>query len=148
VSRGFFLIAAIALALPAKAELYRWVDRESGSVKYSNTPPPWYGDPDKERGAPAVEVLRYRAPGKPPAADAASPASRQTASLEARRAELLKFFSALPPTTDLANPAIREQVQSYLVVSAELDRLDPAGASRRRAQIPPIFEALAGRRAR
>jgi hypothetical protein len=49
--------------------------------------------------------------------------------------------------TDLTSPAIREQVQSYLVVSAELDRLDPAGASRRRAQLPPIFEALAARRA-
>ena len=142
----FFLLLLFA-SFAARAELYRWVDRESGSVKYSNTPPPWYGDPDKERGAPAVEVLRYRAPGKPPAADAASPASRQTAALEARRAELLKFFSSLPPTTDLTNPAIRQQVQAYLVVSAELDRLDPAGASRRRAQQPPIFEALAGRRA-
>ena len=142
----FFLLLLFA-SFAARAELYRWVDRESGSVKYSNTPPPWYGDPDKERGAPAVEVLRYRAPGKPPAADAASPASRQAAALEARRAELLKFFSSLPPTTDLTNPAIRQQVQAYLVVSAELDRLDPAGASRRRAQQPPIFEALAGRRA-
>ena len=142
----FFLLLLFA-SFAARAELYRWVDRESGSVKYSNTPPPWYGDPDKERGAPAVEVLRYRAPGKPPAADAASPASRQTAALEARRAELLKFFSSLPPTTDLTNPAIRQQVQAYLVVSTELDRLDPAGAARRRAQQPPIFEALAGRRA-
>ena len=142
----FFLLLLFA-AFAARADLYRWVDRESGSVKYSNAPPPWYGDPDKERGAPAVEVLRYRAPGKPPAADAASPASRQTAALETRRADLLKFFSSLPPTTDLTNPGIREQVQSYLVVSAELDRLDPAGASRRRAQLPPIFEALAGRRA-
>ena len=141
------IIAALLLSFPAKADLYRWVERESGSVKYSNTPPPWYGDPAKERGAPAVEVLPYRAPGKPRPAETASPASRQTAALEARRADLLKFFSALPPTTDLTNPAIREQVQSYLVVSAELDRLDPAGASRRRAQLPPIFEALAGRRA-
>ena len=94
-----------------------------------------------------MEVLPYRAPGKPRPAEAASPASRQTAALEARRADLLKFFSALPPTTDLTNPAIREQVQSYLVVSTELDRLDPAGASRRRAQLPPIFAALAARRA-
>ena len=141
------IIAALLLSFPAKADLYRWVDRESGSVKYSNTPPPWYGDRDKERGAPAVEVLPYRAPGKPRPAEAASSASRQAAALEARRADLLRFFSALPPTTDLTNPAIREQVQSYLVVSTELDRLDPAGASRRRAQLPPIFAALAGRRA-
>ena len=142
-----FLLLLVFASFAARADLYRWVERESGSVKYSNTPPPWYGDPVKERGAPAVEVLPYRAPGKPRPPEAASPASRQTAALEARRADLLKFFSALPPTTDLTNPAIREQVQSYLVVSTELDRLDPAGASRRRAQLPPIFEALAGRRA-
>ena len=139
-------MAAIVLASPAQADLYRWIDRESGSVKYSNTPPPWYGDPERARGAPAVEVLRYQAAGKP-AAEPASPLGRQRIELEARRAELLKFFAALPPGTDLSSPAIREQVQSYQAISTELDRLDPAGAARRRAQLPPLFEALAGRRA-
>ena len=142
----FFLVLFFA-SFAARADLYRWVERESGSVKYSSTPPPWYGDPQRERGAPAVEVLRYRAPGKPPAAEAASPAGRQGVELEARRTDLLKFFHALPPTTDLASPGVREQVQLYLAISAELDRLDPPGASRRRAQQPPILAALAGRRA-
>ena len=141
-----FLLLLVLASFAARAELYRWVERQSGSVKYSNTPPPWYGDPERARGAPAVEVLRYQAAGKP-AAEPASPAGRQRVELEARRSELLKFFAALPPSTDLANPAIGEQVQSYQAISAELDRLDPAGASRRRAQLPLIFQAAAGRRA-
>lgn len=141
----FFLLLFFA-SFAARADLYRWVERGSGSVKYSSTPPPWYGDPERERGAPAVEVLRYPAAGKP-AAGPASPAGRQSVELEARRTDLLKFFYALPPTTDLASPGVREQVQLYLAISAELDRLDPPGASRRRAQQPPILAALAGRRA-
>jgi hypothetical protein len=140
------LLIVLLTAFAARADLYRWIDRDSGSVKYSNTPPPWYGDADRQRGAPAVEVLRYAAPGKP-AGEPASPDARRIVDLEARRAALLKFFAALPPGTDLSSPAIREQVQSYQVVSTELDRLDPAGAARRRAQLPPLFEALAGRRA-
>ena len=53
-------------AFPADADLYRWIDRQSGSVKFSSTPPPWYGDPEKQRNAPAVEVIPYRAPAAPP----------------------------------------------------------------------------------
>jgi hypothetical protein len=52
-------------AFPAHADLYRWIDRETGSVKFSSTPPPWYGDPEKQKNAPAVEVIPYRAPGAP-----------------------------------------------------------------------------------
>jgi hypothetical protein len=50
------------LLLPclAQAELYRWVERETGQVKFSSTPPPWYGDPEKQRRNPPVEVIRYR----------------------------------------------------------------------------------------
>ena len=55
---------AVALCLillfragPAAADLYRWVDPESGSVKFSSYPPPWYGDEAKQRHAPKVEVI-------------------------------------------------------------------------------------------
>ena len=53
---------------PAAADLYRWVDPESGSVKFSSYPPPWYGDPAMERRAPKVEVIpeRSRAPSSGP----------------------------------------------------------------------------------
>ena len=54
-------VAALAIALvagaaaPAEAQLYRWRDPESGSVKFSSLPPPWF-----IRGVsqgPHVEVL-------------------------------------------------------------------------------------------
>ena len=124
---------------PVLADLYRWVDRESGSIKYSNTPPPWFGDPEKARGAPAVEVIRNpagRAPPKPaaPPEDAAARASAVSA-LEARWAELAKALASLPPTTDFsrAGSGAQQQLEAYHALSAELDRLDPAGTARRRA---------------
>ena len=55
------------------ADLYRWVDPETGSVKFSSYPPPWHGDAAKERRAPKVEhiparreaVQKPQTPGKP-----------------------------------------------------------------------------------
>lgn len=44
----------------AAADLYRWVDPDTGSVKFSSYPPPWYGDPAMERRAPKVEVIPER----------------------------------------------------------------------------------------
>ena len=77
--RLFFLLG-LAFSLPAHADLYRWVDPQSGSVKFSSVPPDWHGDPLREGVAPRVEVLRYQGPapaklpptaaGKPPAAGA------------------------------------------------------------------------------
>lgn len=144
--RGFILAIALG-AFPAHADLYRWVDRETGSVKFSSLPPPWYGDPEKERGAPAVEVIRYRGPGAPPkpaAAPEASPAASLVAALETRWASLIQFFAGLPPTTDFsrAGTGIQQQIEAYQAVSAELDRLDPAGAARRRAQEAGVFETF------
>ncbi len=71
-------------AAPALADLYRWVDPETGSVKYSSYPPPWYGDEKLEKRAPKVEHIPPRGPGgsaqaepaeailKPPAKPAAA----------------------------------------------------------------------------
>jgi hypothetical protein len=138
------------IAFSAHADLYRWVDRETGSVKFSNTPPPWFGDPERERGAPAVEVVPYRGPGAPPKSAAAPEVSPATAglvaSLEMRWTSLVRFFATLPPATDLSRAGIQHQVEAYQALSAELDRLDPAGMPRRRAQEAGIFETL--RRAR
>ncbi|HEV3011334.1 MAG TPA: DUF4124 domain-containing protein [Burkholderiales bacterium] len=142
------LLPALFLSFPAVADLYRWVDRESGSVKFSNTPPPWFGDPERERSAPAVEVIPYRGPGAPPkpaAAPELSPATaRLVANLETRRASLLQFFATLPPSTDFsrAGTAIQQQLEAYQALSAELDRLDPAGTPRRRTQEATVFETL------
>jgi hypothetical protein len=143
----WFLVIALA-AYPAYADLYRWVDRETGSVKFSNTPPPWYGDPEKERGAPAVEVIQYRgaaAPAKQAAApDGAALAAAAVAALEARWAEMVKFFASLPSSTDFsrAGTGFRQQLEAYQALSAELDRLDPGGAARRRAQEAGALETI------
>ena len=58
-----FAIAVAVLAWaalssgPAAADLYRWVDPATGSVKFSSYPPPWFGDPAQARRAPKVEVI-------------------------------------------------------------------------------------------
>jgi hypothetical protein len=69
----FLLLAAALVALPVQADMYRWVDRETGSVKLSNTPPPWFGDPEKEPQNPRVEVIKYRGPAEKPKPAPASP---------------------------------------------------------------------------
>ena len=56
----FAVASAMLLCLwanPAAADLYRWVDPETGSVKFSSYPPPWYGDAAQQRRAPRVEVI-------------------------------------------------------------------------------------------
>jgi hypothetical protein len=144
----FLLLVAALLALPAQADMYRWIDPETGSVKFSNTPPPWFGDPEKERRNPAVEVIEYRGKAEKPKAapepgDAAREA-RTVAALEARWLELARFFASLPPTTDFqrAGPNIRSQIETYQALAAELDRLDPAGTARRRAQEAAVIESV------
>lgn len=123
-------LVAACIAFAAHADLYRWVDPQTGSVKFSSTPPPWYGDPEKERGAPAVEVVPDRARG-----GTAAPEKKPAvglAGLEARWADLLRYFASLPPGTDFSG--LQQQLQEYAAAGAELNRLDPAGAQRRRAQ--------------
>ena len=132
---------------PALADLYRWVDPETGRVKFSSYPPPWFGQPALEINAPATEVVVYRPPGAPkPAAEPAKPsvAASVLAALETRLAGLTQFFSALPSNTDFsrAGAGIQQQLEAYQAVAAELDRLDPAGAARRRQQEVGFMETL------
>ena len=44
-------------AIPAAADLYRWVDPETGSVKFSSYPPPWYDKAPAARRTPKVELI-------------------------------------------------------------------------------------------
>jgi hypothetical protein len=138
------LVLLIALlALPAHADLYRWVDPQTGSVKFSSYPPPWVGDQQRERGAPVVEVIRHQTPAaaqapRPAAAAPVKPAAPLLpfAELESQWQSLLQFFSSIPSNVDFdgAGAAFQQHAQMYQAVSAELDRQDPAGAARRRAQ--------------
>jgi hypothetical protein len=144
--RGVFLLAAL-LALPAQADLYRWVDPQTGSVKFSSYPPPWFGDQARELNAPATEVIVYQAPGAPkPAAAPVKPSAAASiiSALETRLAGLTQFFSALPSNADFsrAGSGIQQQIEAYQALSAELDRLDPGGAARRRAQEVGVMETL------
>jgi len=90
----WILLAALAAPLPAHADLYRWVDPQSGSVKFSSVPPDWYGDPLREGIAPRVEVLRYRGP---PAAKLPPTAAEEIGTLERLKKGLEPPVSPKPP---------------------------------------------------
>jgi hypothetical protein len=138
--KALLLAAAVAAVVtpPAHAELYRWIDPDTGSVKYSTSPP---GD----AGVNAA-VVPYKAPPTPPpaavpAAGAAQPGA--LAGLEARWTDLLNQLSALTPQ-DLrrAGEGLKQQIEAYGTLSAELDRLDPSGSDRRRQQSEAMLERL------
>ena len=117
-------------ALPAHADLYRWVDPESGSVRFSNSPPAWY---ESERG-PKVERIPYRAPGaKATEADKPSAAASAIAFLEARWRETLRALADLAERG--GDPAaVKRQLEAHEVLTTELERFDPGGRERRRAE--------------
>ena len=125
-------------ALPARADLYRWIDPETGAIKYSSYPPPWVGDAERERRLPPVEVLRYtpRGAAKTPERDKA------IAPLEERRRRLLQELLALPERKDRGPDEIQRQLQMYQLLADELDQLDPRGAAARKAEDYEVMEKL------
>ena len=139
----YSLLAALFLTFPASADLYRWIDRESGSVKFSNTPPPWFGDPERQRGAPAVEVIPYRGSGAPPK-PAAPDAAPARASLEAGWRKALQQVTAIAerPDIDRLVPQLQEAVRTAEALSAELNRIDPSGAAAREREVQGTLERI------
>jgi len=142
----YSLLAALFLTFPASADLYRWIDRESGSVKFSNTPPPWFGDPERERGAPAVEVIPSRGPGTPPkpAAPEVSPQAGSKTELERRWRNALQQVTAIAerPDIDRLMPQLQEAVRTAEALSAELNRIDPGGAAAREREVQGTLERI------
>ena len=123
-----FLLFLCATA--ADADLYRWIDPESGSVKYSNVAP--------SGRAPAAEVVPYE-----PLGVARKPDQALVSALEARWLAFLESFSALTQSDfEKAGRGLAEQLQAYQALAAELDRLDPAGQKRRQAQEARVLEKL------
>jgi hypothetical protein len=59
------LLLVLLLAAPAHADLYRWVDPDTGSIRYSNLPPVWAGEAP---GARTPEVVVIPSPRAQPAA--------------------------------------------------------------------------------
>ena len=132
-------------ATAADADLYRWIDPESGSVKYSSVAPSWYGDGERRGRAAAVEVVPYAPMGVPTRKpeEAATPGRTAVAALEARWRAFLQGFSTLTKSDfESAGRGLGEQLQAYQSVVAELDRLDPAGRGRRQAAEAMVLEKL------
>jgi len=143
----YVLMSILFIGFSAHADLYRWVDRETGSVRFSNTPPPWFGDPEKERGAPAVEVIPYRGPGAPPRSAAAPEVSPQAGSkteLERRWRNALQQVTAIAerPDIDRLVPQLQEAVRTAEALSAELNRIDPGGAAARERETQGVMERI------
>ncbi len=132
------LFSALLAALPARADLYRWIDPETGAIKYSSYPPPWMGDAERERRLPPVEVLRYT----PRGAARAPEGDQAIAPLENRRRRLLQELLALPERRDRGPDEIQRQLQAYQLLAGELDRLDPRGAAARKAEDYEVMEKL------
>jgi hypothetical protein len=137
---------------PAAADLYRWVDPGSGSVKFSSYPPPWYSEEIQQRGMPKVERIPARsdAPARRDDPEKARPAgvgqelSKALEILETKRKALMASFGSLPRGEDFsrAGEGLRQQVETYDALTAELDRMDPRGAERRRAAAQPLMERI------
>lgn len=123
----------LLFASPAHADLYRWIDPDTGSVKLSSLPP---SDPRV-----AAEVVRYRGTAAPP--KPAPEARVSIPALEGRWRSLLAQLAGLTPQ-DFTRGAegIRQHVEAYEAVRAELDRRDPAGAARRSSESATLLERM------
>jgi hypothetical protein len=132
------LLLSVA-ALPAHADLYRWIDPQTGSVKLSSQPPT---DP----GINAELVpFRHPAASRQPAAavQKPKPAAGVLAELEARWSQLLtELTRATPQDFSRSSQGWQQHLEAYEAVRVELDRLDPAGAARRRNEATTLFERL------
>lgn len=140
--RFFVSIVFVFFAQEVPADLYRWIDPESGSVKFSSYPPPWYGDPAQERRAPKVERIPERVSA--PAAQPRNLQATELERLEGRRKTLLQQLSNLPARADFARAGsgLKQQLEAYQALSVELDRIDPKGAAARRAETQPLLDRL------
>ena len=127
-----FLAATLLVPQLATADLYRWVDPQSGSVKFSSAPPPWY---ETERG-PKVERIPYQGPAARSAGADKPVAGGSIAVLEARWRESLRSLAGTLAKGDPSAPteAAKQQIAAFQTVNTELDRLDPGGRDRRRAE--------------
>lgn len=130
------------LALPARADLYRWIDPQSGSVKFSSQRPL---DPGTQ-----AEVIPFTQGNPVPAAPPAVAATEKppespvaAAPLESRLQQLMAQLNGVTSAEFARDGAgLQQKVEAYEAVRAELDRIDPAGAARRRAGSVGLLERL------
>jgi hypothetical protein len=135
-------VLLLSIALPAHADLYRWVDPDSGSIKFSNLPP--------TDGRANAELMSHRGVAPQAATSAATTAAKPKPAapppLEALQVRWSEVLTQLTGTSsrDLSRggESLRQQMEAYEAVRVELDRLDPAGAARRTNESRSILERL------
>lgn len=143
----FFLLMFLFWSAAARADLYRWVDPETGSVKFSSYPPPWYGDEAKQRRAPQVERIPA---GRDPAARPDDAAGRPQDSgkgyeaLEAQRKAMLQQMPAVAARggTESGVPALQKRLEAFAALSEQIDKLNPEGAAARRTEAEAVLQKL------
>ena len=137
--RAIFLLAILGWAGAAAADLYRWVDPESGSVKFSNTPPPWYGNQAKERRAPKVQVIPSGSKGAvtPEPGDKPQDLGTVMEGFDARRKAMLLQFPPLVAQSGSEGgaQALKKHVEEYHKLADQMDKLSPQGAAARRGEM-------------
>ena len=120
----------------AAAQLYRWVDPETGSVKFSSYPPPWFNDPAKQPRTPKVEVIAPTGtapafeprpetdpePAAPPADDAPRQDRQGVMKLLAQRAAALA--SSTPETMGKAYANLAEPLQQLEILDRQSKPVD------------------------
>ena len=113
------VLTALFTAGSAHADLYRWIDPDSGSVKFSSLPP---ADPRVN-----AEVIT----------------PRSAPLLDTRWRELVARLMAVTAKDVLASPdAVRQQVETLQAMRVELDRSDPPGAPERQKEQLAALERL------
>jgi hypothetical protein len=137
----------LILARDAFADLYRWVDPETGSVKLSSYPPPWFGDTAREAKSPRVELIpasRTATPFSPLAAQLPAGGGSMLDKLQQFRKSVMENLTLLPTRDDFARggDGIKQHLDAYSAVSTELDKLDPAGAAARRSEAQPVLDRI------
>jgi hypothetical protein len=142
------IIAAILFLLlhagPAAADLYRWIDPETRSIKFSSYPPPWYGEGATQRG-PKVEVIPARdASGRPGSAGKAQEGNKTMDSLDTQRKAILQQLPALAarPGSERSGSPLQRQFEIYTAVIAQMDKLDPQGAAARRGELEMVIQKI------
>jgi uncharacterized protein DUF4124 len=131
----------------AQADLYRWVDPETGSVKFSSYPPPWYGDEGKQRSGPKVERIPsgHDPVARPDAAAGGAPdPARSYEALEAQRKALLQQMPGAAPrgAPERGVPALQKQLEALSTLSQQIDKLNPEGADKRRTEAEAVLQKL------
>ena len=120
-------VALFAWAGPAAADLYRWVDPQTGTVKFSSYPPPWFGDAQRAGRAPKVEVIPSGKPAtafEPARSDEREAAAPQPgdAPREDRRGALMKVLAQRVNALVTAAPDAAER--AFVSISEALQELE------------------------